>query len=184
MGLDKLVRLALVLAGIALVGIALARLARVSRARDDARVAAGLVRDSLAAAADTTRVLHFRVETLGESLTVVQRRSVQTAQRADALDTLGLEVRISCGAAGESGVRPAMASVVAPAWVTLRMQRVEQAPGVCLDAHPHRASNLFASARRWVSERAGVTLGIGMTRDGRGVLVAGPGVMLGVRAWP
>lgn len=257
MGLDKLVKLAHVLAAIALVGFAWMPLARVRQARDDARVAAGLVRDSLAAAADTTRVLHLREQALGESLTVVQRRSVQTAQRADALDrelgaervarlqltvqfatmtrivrtdsvradgsegersavfdvreapyavhaevrlppppgagtmavrvaldTLGLEVRISCGAAGESGVRPAMATVVAPAWVTVQMQRVEQAPGVCLDTRSHRPSSLLAAARQWMRERAGVSVGIGVTRDGRGILVAGPGVMLGVRVWP
>lgn len=241
MGLDKVMKLAIALVGIALIGVIWLRMTRMRVARDEARVSAALVRDSLAATADTTRLLHLQLETLGERLTVVQRRSVQTAQRADALDralaaervarlqlsaqfpalertvrsdsvraddssgdrsavfkvreapyavhaevrlpptpgtgtmavrvamdTLALEVRISCGAGGEGGVRPAIASVVAPVWVTVRMQRVEQEPGVCLDTRGHRSSNLLAAAREWVRARASVTAGIGVTRDGIG----------------
>jgi len=239
-------------------GMVWARLARLARARDDARAAAGLVRDSLAAAADTTRVLHLHLAALGESLTVVQRRAVQTGQRADGLDralgaervarvrltaqvvalartvrsdsagsdgssgeraavfdvrdapysvhaevrlppppavgtmavlvqvdTLALELRISCGETDRGGVRPAMATVVGPAWAAVQLQRVEQAAEVCATSTRGRdAARGLAAVRRWMAERVGVSVGLGVTRDARGVLVAGPGAVVGVRAWP
>src|ERR1019366_4271595 len=45
------------------------------------------------------------------------------------LDTLALEMRIGCGPAGASGVRPASVTTVAPAWASVRPDRVGQAPG-------------------------------------------------------
>jgi hypothetical protein len=250
-------RLVLTLAAVALSGFAWARIGVVMQEREEARVAAGLVRDSLAAAADSTRALHLRLEVLGESLRVVQRRAVQTEQRADALDralglervarvrlaarvapitrsarsdtvvgetsegersaafdvreapytvhaevrlppppaagmmavrvaldTLGLEVRVSCGVPGEAGVRPATATVLGPSWATIRMTKVEQSPDVCAGAGHRPAPNLFAAARRWLAERAGVAVGFGVVRDARGALITGPGVVVGVRAWP
>ena len=54
--------------------------------REEERAAeAALVRDTLEAARDTTRALPL-IGALGDSLRVVERRAVQTAQRADALD--------------------------------------------------------------------------------------------------
>ena len=46
-----------------------------------------LARDTIEAAADTTRALyHIDVNALGDSLQVVQRRAVQAEQKADELD--------------------------------------------------------------------------------------------------
>jgi hypothetical protein len=51
-----------------------------------------LERDSLLAARDTTRTMQAHVAVLGDSLQVVMRRAVQTAQRADELDrAIGVE---------------------------------------------------------------------------------------------
>lgn len=51
-----------------------------------------LERDSLLAARDTTRTLQAHLALLGDSLQVVSRRAVQTAQRADELDrAIGVE---------------------------------------------------------------------------------------------
>ena len=56
--------------------------------RSEERAArAALVRDTLEAAQDTTRVLPL-IGALGDSLRAVERRAVQTAQRSDELDRL------------------------------------------------------------------------------------------------
>jgi len=47
------------------------------------------------------------------------------------LDTLSLDVRVSCGVAIAAGVRAATAIVVAPKWARVRLGSVEQTPRVC-----------------------------------------------------
>jgi hypothetical protein len=60
---------------------------------DQRSTEAALARDTIEAAADTTRALyHIDVNALGDSLQVVQRRAVQAEQKADELDrALGQE---------------------------------------------------------------------------------------------
>jgi hypothetical protein len=59
------------------------------------------------------------------------------------LDTLALDVRVGCGAAGNEGVRPASVTVVRPAWALMRLSRVEQAPSVC------SVSSRATESERW-----------------------------------
>lgn len=234
---------------------AVGRLLEMQRAESRAAEAA-LARDSVQAVRDTTRAIHMDVAALAESLRVVQRRAVQTAQRADRLDralgleraarvelraripalstaaraetvlvatpdderraafdvreapytvhaevalprdpgrarmelrvdldTLALELRVGCGTSAEAGVRSATASVVAPRWAAVRMERVEQAPGVCSGGAVKTERGRWAALRRFV-ERFGVSVGYAAARGSDGTVVAGPGVVAGFRVWP
>ena len=68
---------------------------RLDAARERGRLA-GLGADSVQAAADSGRSsFYIRVQKLGDSLRVAERRAVQTVQRADVLDrVLRLEQRV------------------------------------------------------------------------------------------
>jgi hypothetical protein len=99
------------------------------------------------------------------------------------LDTLALEVRVGCGAAGAEGVRPASVTVVGAAWALMRLSSVEQAPSVC------SASARATEGERWSGvlrffERFGVSVGYAAARSSTGAVVAGPGVAAGFRIWP
>jgi hypothetical protein len=99
------------------------------------------------------------------------------------LDTLALDLRVGCGAANASGVRPASVTTIAPAWASVRLERVEQAPGVCAAdvQHPGRS-------RWWTLEsiiaRFGVSVGYVATRTPSGAVVAGPGLAAAFKVWP
>jgi len=125
---------------------------------------------------------------------VVERRALQVTQRADALDraqarervevrldTLALELRVGCGGAGREGVRPASVKMVAPAWASVRLGRVEQAAEVCGIRGANSTSGRWGRVRRLV-ERVGVDNAA--VRVPGGTVVAGAGVGLGVRIWP
>ena len=216
-----------------------------------------LLADTLQAAKDTTRALHIDVAVLGDSLRVVERRAIQTAQRADALDkalglervvkdhltaqvtglravvrsdtvfvdradgerhaafdvreapytvhalvalppfpgqgtmdvrvtldSLPLELRVGCGpAAGPSGVRAASVIAVAPAWASVRLDRVEQAPGVCSADVQHPGAGRW-SALTSILARFGVSVAYVAARTPTGAVVAGPGIAAGFRVWP
>jgi hypothetical protein len=259
MSVDRLVAMAIrIVAAVAIVALLLfAREEAGRRSASDRRAsAAALARDTLEAAADTTRTVHVDVAPLGDSLRVVERRAIQAEQRADALDralrtqsivhsqlqariatlerqlrsdsvafdstdgtrrarfdlrdapytiradvtlprppqpgamnlhvaldTLGLALSVACGEPNEFGVRPAMARVAAPAWATVRLGRVEQAPSVCATSSRTRESGLAAALRR-AAERFSVSVGYGATRAASGTVVAGVGALVGVRVWP
>lgn len=238
-----------------LLGVAVVQSLRLDAARERVRLA-GLGADSVQAAADSGRSsFYVRVQALGDSLRVAERRAVQTVQRADVLDrvlrlerrvrdslrvaverlrrqarsdsvvadgednerraafdvraapytvhadvmlpraprrgsmdvrvevdTIALDVRVGCGVATAAGVRPATAVVAGPRWAGVRLGRVEQAPGVCADG---RASEgVGRSVVRRMVERVGVSVGYGATKGTAGVVVAGAGVLLGLRVWP
>ena len=242
---DKLWRIGVTILIGFTVGVLFAHLVRRNEP-DRTRFLVALERDSLLAARDTTRTLQAHLASLGDSLQVVSRRAVQTAQRADALDraigvervmrdrlqarivglnatvrsetvltaahdavrrgtfvvreapytaraevelpaapevgrmrlhiqldTLGMEVRVGCGARDAAGVRAATATVIAPKWVEVQLARVEQGVGVCspMPSTPSLIARMIG--------RVGVSVGYGVVRDAVGV-----GVMAGVRVWP
>jgi hypothetical protein len=109
-----------------------------------------------------------------------------TAGRMDVrveLDTLALEARVGCGAAGSDGVRPASVTVVGPTWALMRLERLEQAPGVCSASVLKSGSGGWPALRRFV-ERFGLSVGYAAARGPNGVVVAGPGLAAGFRIWP
>src|SRR3990172_5444605 len=85
MRFQRFIAVALAVLLVVLLGWAVGRLLEMQRAESRAAEAA-LARDSVQAVRDTTRAIHMDVAALAESLRVVQRRAVQTAQRADRLD--------------------------------------------------------------------------------------------------
>jgi hypothetical protein len=97
------------------------------------------------------------------------------------MDTLALGVRIGCGAANPLGVRPTSVSVSAPAWATVRMDRVEQDPSVC--NAKALATVTGGGAVRGLVRRFGVTVGYSVVVVG-GEVVSRPGVTVGFRIWP
>jgi hypothetical protein len=99
------------------------------------------------------------------------------------LDTLALDVRVGCGAAGNEGVRPAAVTVVGPAWALMRLSRVEQAPSVCSASPRATGGERWSGLLRFV-ERFGVSVGYAATRSTSGTVVAGPGLAAGFRIWP
>ena len=99
------------------------------------------------------------------------------------LDTLGLDIRVGCGAPTASGVRPATASVAGPAWAHVRLARVEQAPGVCA-ARAKETGNASLPMMRRVLNRAGVSAGYGLTRTPSGLVAAGLSLVFGFKVWP
>ena len=106
------------------------------------------------------------------------------------LDTLPIAVRLGCGSPGVAGVRSAAVTVVAPAWATVRLARVEQESGVCESLDAAAGAELRRSRRRalyllrGLVDRFGLTVGLAVARDPTGVVIAGPGLSLGVRVWP
>jgi hypothetical protein len=99
------------------------------------------------------------------------------------LDTLALDVRVGCGAAGSEGVRPASVTVVGPAWALMRLSRVEQAPSVC-SASPRATEGERWSAFARFVQRFGLSVGYAAARSPNGTVVAGPGLAAGFRLWP
>jgi hypothetical protein len=100
-----------------------------------------------------------------------------------ALDTLGFDVRLGCGTANAEGVRPASVTAVGPAWASLRVGRVEQAPSVCSEHAAEVGSDKWPALRRFL-ERFGLSAGYAAARTPNGNVVAGPGLVAGFRVWP
>jgi hypothetical protein len=100
-----------------------------------------------------------------------------------AVDSVPLELRLSCGARRDSGVRPASVSVEAPPWATVRLGRVEQAIEVC-SPDPAVTAAGKRSVLRGIAERFGVSVGYSIVRQPNGSVVAGPGIQVGLKVWP
>ena len=99
------------------------------------------------------------------------------------LDTIAMEARVGCGSAGAEGVRPATLTVIAPTWASVKLGRVTQSPIVCSSG----ASQTVRGARqvfRGFVGRLGVSIGYTVARENSGAVVAGPGLMVGLRIWP
>jgi hypothetical protein len=97
------------------------------------------------------------------------------------LDTLRFEVRLGCGPPNAAGVRPAATTVTGPSWAAIQLDRVEQSPDVC--------AALGVAESRWAPfkrafERVGVSIGYVAGVGAHSALLAGPGVIVGVKVWP
>jgi hypothetical protein len=99
------------------------------------------------------------------------------------VDTAVIEARVGCGPTDGVGVRPATLNLAGPAWMTLRLDRLEQEPRVCSPAGPangeDRRSLAGLVARR---VRLGVGYGAVLTADGR--VIRGPIVSAIWSVWP
>jgi hypothetical protein len=100
-----------------------------------------------------------------------------------ALDTAVLEARIGCGPPGAGGVRPATLALAGPAWMSARLDRLEQEPRVCSPTEPEdRESHTPFAVRMARRVRIGVGYGAVLTPDGR--LVRGPAFTVMWSIWP
>ena len=169
-------------------------LERVARDRLEVRIArlARVVRsDTLfidrPAGTDEIRRAEFRLReapyTIGATVALPPPPGRGTMDVKVEVDTLGLELRLGCGPPNGLGVRRATASVVAPAWAAVRLDRVEQLPSVCARSSPEQSSG-FANGWRHLVSRVGFSVGYAATRQASGAVVAGPALLFGVRVWP
>ena len=99
------------------------------------------------------------------------------------LDTIAMDARVGCRRADREGVRSAALTVVAPTWASVRIGRVEQSPEVCTSPDPVARSGTRALFHGVVG-RLGISVGYGIARQASGAVVAGPGVVAGIRVWP
>jgi hypothetical protein len=98
------------------------------------------------------------------------------------LDSLGLDLRVSCSREHPEGVREAFVTVLGPEWASVRLGRVEQSPDVCsTSATTHR--DRWAGLRSFL-DRFGVSVGYAAARTSSGAAFAGPGLTAGFRVWP
>lgn len=92
------------------------------------------------------------------------------------LDSIPMEVRLSCGERVLAGVRPAVVTVSGPQWAQLHLARVEQEAELCaVNVAPQDSKSSLA----FLLERVSAFAGYGIAR--RGVM---PMLGVGVRLWP
>ncbi len=96
-----------------------------------------------------------------------------------ALDSIPMEVRLSCGERAMAGVRPAVVTVSGPVWAQLRLGRVEQGAELCAEGGPTRRSRV-----RRVLDRAALFAGYGFTGSRATGSAATLILGLGLRLWP
>jgi hypothetical protein len=166
-------------------------LERAARAQLEATVeslrATARVEQVAVEAGDQTRSTEFDVRqvpyTVHAAVTLPEPPGAGRLDVVVSLDTLKLDVRVECGARRLREVRPATVSVAGPAWASVRLGRVEQAPEVCNGGEAgDRGGN--ASLLHALGRRFGVSVGYVAVRAGDGVVRAGPGIVVGFRVWP
>jgi hypothetical protein len=100
------------------------------------------------------------------------------------LDPITIAPRLGCGPADAHGIRPASVTVVGPAWATITVGAVEQAPEVCRSPALVAAAGDTRSTWRKLVDRVGVSAGVAAVRAPDGHVYAGPGALAGVKVWP
>ena len=97
------------------------------------------------------------------------------------VDTIPLQVRVSCGPRGNGGANRAMVVAVAPKWAHVALSGVEQAPSVC---NPAFVDGGFTSRISNILRRAGISAGVAAVSEPSGQIAVRPALMIGVRVWP
>jgi hypothetical protein len=82
-----------------------------------------------------------------------------------ALDPIPVGVRVGCGAPDRDGIRAATVDAVAPAWATVRLERLEQVPEVC--ASPAPTSYAKRGERQFAFSPLTAGFGRALSLDGR-----------------
>lgn len=97
------------------------------------------------------------------------------------LDSIPLDVRLSCERERGAAVNKALVVAVAPQWARVRLDAVEQSPLVCNPGlQPASARSRLAS----LAQRLGISVGAAVTLERDGKIFVRPALLLGVRAWP
>jgi hypothetical protein len=135
-------------------------------------------RDSLRRSGFSVRQAPYTVagEILGDSTTRVDAVSL----RVD-LDSLPLQLRLSCQAANDTPVKRALVVAIAPPWARVALGDIEQSPTVC---NPELAPVSTMTSLRRTLARAGLSIGAGVVVTGTGTVTIRPALLIGVRLWP
>lgn len=100
------------------------------------------------------------------------------------VDSAALSLRIDCSASPNAGgIKSAQAVVSAPAWLSVKLARVEQSADLCRSPALEPAHGDDRSLVRRLVDRLGVSAGYGITASG-GKAYAGTSALAGVRVWP
>ena len=97
------------------------------------------------------------------------------------LDSMPLQVRVSCAPAAGRPVQRALAVVVAPRWAHVVLGDVEQSPAVC---NPNVDKPTAGSRLGTLLRRFGVAVGEGIVVQTNGQVVMRPAILAGFRVWP
>jgi hypothetical protein len=97
------------------------------------------------------------------------------------MDSIPLELRLSCQAARDTPVRRALVVAVAPPWARVALAVVEQSPSVC--NHELTRRGAYAGVRHLLA-RAGISAGAGVVVTNTGQVVVRPALLVGLRLWP
>jgi hypothetical protein len=84
---------------------------------------------------DSVRAASFRIRqppyTADARVALPRPPGLGLLDLAIAVDPAPLELRLDCGTAGPTGVRPARVAVFTPSWLTVELGTVQQDPAVC-----------------------------------------------------
>ncbi|HEY5061916.1 MAG TPA: hypothetical protein VII52_10300 [Gemmatimonadaceae bacterium] len=97
------------------------------------------------------------------------------------LDSMPVQVRVSCGPAAPGSVQRALAVVVAPHWAHVVLGDVEQSPSVC---NPNVEEPTAGSRLGGLLRRFGIAVGEGIAIQSNGQVVMRPAILAGFRVWP
>jgi hypothetical protein len=97
------------------------------------------------------------------------------------LDSIPLQVRLSCAVVGETPVKRALVVAIAPPWARVRISAVEQSLSIC---NSEQVSAGEQSRVLGFLRRLGVSLGAAIVLTGDGRVAARPAMVFGVRVWP
>ena len=134
---------------------------------------------------DSSRRTRFTVRR--EPYTVVGEIGSGSDPNADSvslhvdMDSIPLDVRLSCQTARDTPIKRALVVAVAPPWARVVLGDVEQAPSMC---NPELTPvGRFAGVRRLLA-RAGISAGAGVVVTNTGQVTVRPALLVGVRLWP
>ena len=96
------------------------------------------------------------------------------------IDSIPLQLRLSCSAARGSPVRRALVVAVTPRWARLSLGDIEQSPSVC---NPELLRQTTRTRVAGMLRRIGVSAGAGII-DRNGQIEARPALVVGLRLWP
>jgi hypothetical protein len=140
--------------------------------------------DTVYVSADSVRRSRFNVRqapyTVVGELAMRPGRGDSVALHIE-VDTIPLQVRVSCGPPGNGGANRAMVVALAPKWAHVALSAVEQAPSVC---NPAFVAGGFTSRISNILRRAGISAGVAAVSEPNGQIAVRPAVMIGIRVWP
>jgi hypothetical protein len=160
------------------------RLARISTQVRVAALDTAVRTDTVYVTVDSTRRSRFTVRQA--PYTVVGEIALRPSRRDSVslhveLDSIALEVRLSCQRGVGTPVNRASVALVAPRWARVVIGVVEQAASVC---NPELTPPTVRGRLANLVSRIGVSAGAGIVVEHSTQIIARPALLLGIRIWP